>query len=210
MQIDFIFSILVLVFSVIVHEFSHGYVAYLLGDNTAKYAGRLNLNPLKHLEWFGSVILPIISYNLGGFILGWAKPVPFNPYNLTKRIWGLPAQAGEAIVAMAGPISNIFIAIIFGLMIRLGFAGYFGAAFINISIIIVTINLVLATFNLVPLPPLDGSKILFSFLPYNMRYVRDFLERNGFLLLLIFIFFLWGIISPIVYLEFKLITGLSI
>lgn len=204
MQIDFIFSILVLIFSVIVHEVSHGYSAYLLGDNTAKYAGRLNLNPLNHLEWFGSLILPVLTYMGGGFIIGWAKPVPFNPYNLRNQRWG------EAIVAIAGPLSNILIAVFFGLLIRFGIAIQFGPAFVNISAIIIMINLVLATFNLVPIPPLDGSKILFSLLPYNMYYVRNFLEKNGFFMLLIFVFFLWQFIYPLVSLEFKLITGLVI
>lgn len=210
MQIDFIFSILVLIFSVVVHEVSHGYSAYLLGDNTAKYQGRLTLNPIKHLELFGSVILPTVSYLTGGFIIGWAKPVPFNPYNLTRRIWGMPAQAGEAIVAVAGPLSNICIAIFFGLLIRFGIASQFGQAFLYISSMIVMINLVLATFNLVPIPPLDGSKILFSLLPYNMQYVRNFLERNQLFLVLIFVLFLWSFVAPIVSLEFRLITGLAI
>lgn len=205
MQIDtltFIFSILVLIFSVIVHEVSHGYAAYLLGDNTAKYAGRLNLNPLNHLEWFGSIILPTISYLTGGIIIGWAKPVPFNPYNLRNQKWG------EAMVAIAGPLSNIAIALFFGLLIRFGVASQFGEAFLYISSMIVLINLVLATFNLVPIPPLDGSKIIFSLLPYDMQYVRDFLEKNQLFLILIFIFFLWQFISPVVSLEFRLITGL--
>ncbi len=205
MQIDtltFIFSILVLIFSVIVHEVSHGYAAYFLGDNTAKYAGRLNLNPLNHLEWFGSIILPTISYLTGGIIIGWAKPVPFNPYNLRNQKWG------EAMVAIAGPLSNIAIALFFGLLIRFGVASQFGEAFLYISSMIVLINLVLATFNLVPVPPLDGSKIIFSLLPYEMQYIRDFLEKNQLFLILIFIFFLWQFISPVVSLEFRLITGL--
>ena len=95
MQIDFIFSIAILIFSVVVHEVAHGYMAYWLGDNTAKYEGRLNLNPVNHLEWFGSFLLPVLSYTLGGFIIGWAKPVPFNPYNLKDQKWG------EAKVAFA-------------------------------------------------------------------------------------------------------------
>jgi Zn-dependent protease len=204
MQIDFIFSILVLIFSVVVHEVSHGYSAYLLGDNTAKYQGRLTLNPLKHLELFGSIILPTVSYLTGGFIIGWAKPVPFNPYNLRNQKWG------EAIVAVAGPLSNICIAVFFGLLIRFGIASQFGQAFLYISSMIVMINLVLATFNLVPIPPLDGSKILFSLLPYNMQYVRNFLERNQLFLVLIFVFFLWQFVAPVVSLEFRLITGLMI
>lgn len=201
-SINFIFSILILIFSVIIHEVSHGYAAYMLGDNTAKYAGRLNLNPFNHLEWFGSFILPVISYFAGGFIIGWAKPVPFNPYNLRNQKWG------EAIVAIAGPLSNVCIALIFGLLIRFGVASQFGEAFLYISSIIVLINLVLATFNLVPIPPLDGSKVLFSLLPYNMQYVRAFLEKNRFFLILIFIFFLWQFIAPLVSIEFRLITGL--
>jgi Zn-dependent protease len=204
MQIDIIFQIVILIFSVVIHEVSHGYAAYFLGDNTAKYQGRLNLNPLNHLELFGSFILPVITYMSGGLIIGWAKPVPFNPYNLRDQKWG------EAKVAIAGPLSNIFIALVFGLLIRFGIAMQFGQAFVYISSVIVLINLMLAVFNLVPIPPLDGSKVLFSLLPYNMNYVREFLERNGIYLMLFFIFFLWKFIYPIVSLGFSLITGFSI
>ena len=202
MQIDFIFSIIILIFSVVIHEVSHGYAAYMQGDNTAKYAGRLTLNPFKHLEWFGSFILPIMSYFLGGFIIGWAKPVPFNPYNLRNQRWG------EAIVAIAGPLSNICIALFFGLLLRFGILAQFGDAFVYIASTIVFINLILATFNLIPVPPLDGSKIFFSILPYHMRDVRNFLERNGFFILIFFVFFLWQFVLPLVVWEFHLITGL--
>jgi Zn-dependent protease len=204
MQIDIVFQIVILIFSVVIHEVSHGYAAYFLGDNTAKYQGRLNLNPLNHLELFGSFILPVITYMSGGLIIGWAKPVPFNPYNLRDQKWG------EAKVAIAGPLSNIFIALVFGLLIRFGIAMQFGQAFVYISSVIVLINLMLAVFNLVPIPPLDGSKVLFSLLPYNMNYIREFLERNGIYLMLFFIFFLWKFIYPIVSLGFSLITGFSI
>jgi len=202
MQIDFIFSILILIFSVVVHEVSHGYVAFLQGDNTAKFAGRLTLNPLKHLEWFGSFLLPLMSYFFGGFIIGWAKPVPFNPYNLRNQKWG------EALVAVAGPLSNICLALFFGLLIRFGFAYSFGEPFIQIVAMIVFINLILATFNLIPIPPLDGSKILFSILPNNMQNTREFLERNGLFVLIFFIFFLWKFMLPLISWEFTLITGL--
>lgn len=202
MSVNFIFSILILIFSVIIHEVSHGYSAYLQGDNTAKYQGRLSLNPLKHLEWFGSFILPSISYIFGGFIIGWAKPVPFNPYNLRNQRWG------EALVALAGPLSNLCVALFFGLLLRFGFISQFGGSFITISVIIIFINLVLATFNLIPIPPLDGSKILFSFIPYKFQYIRDFLEQNGTFILLFFIFFLWKFFIPLVEIEFSLITGL--
>ena len=204
MNVDLIFSMLILIFSVIIHEVSHGYAAYLMGDNTAKYAGRLNLNPFNHLEWFGSFILPVISYFFGGFIIGWAKPVPFNPYNLRDQKWG------EAKVAFAGPLSNIIIALFFGLLVRFGALNQLGDAFVYIANMIVFINLILATFNLVPIPPLDGSKILFSFLPYRMQDVRVWLERNGIYVLIFFIFFLWRFVLPLVSLEFRLITGLVV
>jgi len=205
MQIDFIFSIIILIFSVVVHEVSHGYAAYLQGDNTAYREGRLTLNPLKHLEWFGSFILPVISHFLGGFIIGWAKPVPYNPYNLRNQRWG------EAIVAFAGPLSNIIIALFFGLLIRFGVpAGILSQSFVGILSMIVFINLILATFNLIPIPPLDGSKILFSILPNSMRGVRTFFEQYGVFILLFFIFFLWRYILPLVYLEFTLITGFTL
>ncbi len=203
MSIDFIFSIIILIFSVVIHEVSHGYAAYLQGDNTARFQGRLTLNPLKHLEWFGSFLLPVMSYFLGGFIIGWAKPVPFNPYNLRNQKWG------EAIVAVAGPLSNICIAVFFGLLIRFGISAQFGESFLYISSTIIFINLVLATFNLIPIPPLDGSKILFSLLPYHMQNVRDFLEENGTFILIFFIFFLWKFLLPVVFWEFSLITGIT-
>ncbi|KND48732.1 MAG: Peptidase M50 [Parcubacteria bacterium C7867-003] len=204
MQIDFIFQIIILIFSVVVHEVSHGFMAYRLGDNTAKFEGRLTLNPFKHLEWFGSFILPVISYMTGGFIIGWAKPVPFNPYNLSDQKWG------EAKVAIAGPLSNIAIAVFFGLLIRFGALATIGGSFVYFASMIVFINLILATFNLIPVPPLDGSKILFSLLPYSMRNVQEWFERNSIFILIIFVFFLWKFVLPLIQLEFLLITGLKI
>jgi len=185
--------------SVVIHEVSHGYAANMLGDKTAEYEGRLTLNPVKHLDFFGSFIVPLLSYTLGGFIIGWAKPVPFNPYNLRNKKWG------EAIVAGAGPLSNILIALIFGFAIRLL---PLSESFLLIFQAIVFINILLAIFNLVPIPPLDGSKILFSFLPFDSR-ARALLERSGLILVLIFIFFLWRLIFPVVVYLFNLITGLS-
>jgi len=205
MQIDFIFSLLILMFSVVAHEVAHGYAAYVQGDNTARFQGRLTLNPLKHLEWFGSFILPTLSYLLGGFIIGWAKPVPFNPYNLRNQRWG------EAIVAFAGPLTNICIALFFGLLIRFVVSGVFALspAFIQIAGSIVFINLTLACFNLVPIPPLDGSKILFSILPNSLMGLRANLEAYGTTLLIFFVFFLWKFMLPVVYFLFTLITGLA-
>jgi Zn-dependent protease len=145
-----------------------------------------------------------MSYLLGGFIIGWAKPVPFNPYNLRNQRWG------EALVAVAGPVANITIALFFGLILRFGAgSGQLSEAFIYMCGLITATNLVLATFNLVPIPPLDGSKILFSIFPNNLYKVRQTLEQYSTTILIFFIFFLWSFILPVVSLEFHLITGLT-
>lgn len=208
--IDGLFYVIVLIMSVIIHEFAHGYSAYLLGDHTARLSGRLTLNPLKHLDPFGSVILPLLLIiSNAGFVIGWARPVPYNPDNLRKGRWG------NVIVSGAGVLANLFIALVFGLFIR--FATLFGLPpfdpsmilpFYKISMIIVMINIVLAFFNMIPIPPLDGSKILFSFLPPKLRFIENFLEKWGIFVLLFFIIFIWGSISPYVFVLFHLITGL--
>lgn len=205
--IQFAFQIIILIFSVVIHEVSHGYAALMLGDRTAQYAGRLTLNPIKHLDLFGSIILPTLSFLFGGIIFGWAKPVPYNPYNLRNQKWG------PAIVGAAGPGANLALALIFGLMIRFlpglasGASGLFIFNFITIASIIVLLNLVLAFFNLVPIPPLDGSKVLFALMPYHWYGVRVFMEQYGLILLLVFIFFFARILLPIVLFFFHLITG---
>ena len=161
--IDGIFYIVVLIMSVVVHEVAHGYTAYLLGDNTARNSGRLTLNPIKHLDPFGSVILPLLLVLMqAGFVIGWAKPVPYNPANLRDE------KKGTFFVSIAGILANLILAIVFGILIRFAplFIGVaFLGAFYKIASIIVLLNLVLALFNLIPIPPLDGSKVLFSFLP---------------------------------------------
>ena len=209
-----IFKIVILIFSVVIHEVSHGYAALALGDKTAQHAGRLTLNPVKHLDVFGSLLLPGMMALLGGPVFGWAKPVPYNPYNLQNQKWG------PAIVGAAGPLANIAIALCFGLFIRFWHApvgiAYMqagSALFIflnNFAVIagaIAILNLVLAVFNLIPIPPLDGSKVLFALLPYNWRHLQEALERYGMFLLLIFIFFFAQWLSPIIDILFRLIVG---
>ena len=203
MQLDIIFQIAILIFSVVVHEVSHGAVANVLGDPTAKLQGRLTLNPIQHIDPIGSVLVPLLLFfTNAGVMFGWAKPVPVNPYNLRGKY-------GEAIVAAAGPLSNIGVAVIFGLLIRI--AGVFMTpSFLHIATMAVIINIVLAIFNLVPIPPLDGSKILFGFLPYHLQQVRESLERYGFFIVLIFIVFLWQYLTPVIGFVFSLLTGISL
>lgn len=210
---EFIFIIIILIMSVVIHEVSHGYAALALGDQTAKYEGRLTLNPIKHLDPVGSVLVPLLGYFMGGFIIGWAKPVPFNPYNLKNQKWG------EALVAAAGPLSNIAIAIIFGLIVRVVSASTWMAGgglsgviqnyqgFVGLASFVVLINITLAIFNLIPIPPLDGSKILFAVLPYKWQGLKQTFERFGLILVFVFIFFLWQIMNPIIGYFFKLLTG---
>ncbi len=209
--IDVIFYIAILIMSVVIHEISHGFMAEKLGDNTARVAGRLTLNPIKHLDLFGSIILPVLLYLSAGFAFGWAKPVPYNPNNLRNKRYGTVA------VASAGVLANLFIALLFGLIIRL--APYFGLApfdsfavlpFYKIMIDIVFINIALATFNLIPIPPLDGSKILFNLLPGSIYRVSDFLERYALIFLVIFIVFFSNYLYPILAFIFHLVTGLRL
>ena len=207
---EFLFVIIILIMSVVIHEVAHGYAALALGDTTAKYQGRLTLNPVAHLDPVGSFLVPIVGYLLGGFVIGWAKPVPFNPYNLRPGRWGLPAQAGEALVAVAGPLSNIAIAAVFGLIIRTVNSGaVFGPTALGLMSFIVLINITLALFNLLPVPPLDGSKILFAIMPQSLQSFRYAFERIGFLIVLLLVFSVWQFLTPFIYRVFSILTGLA-
>lgn len=191
--------------SVVIHEVAHGYAALYFGDRTAKNLGRLTLNPIPHLDLFGSVLLPgILAITNAPFMIGWAKPVPYNPDNFTNQKWGTLA------VASAGVIVNFIIAIFFGLILRFVFP-YFpdqNLAFILSSIIL--INLALGLFNLTPIPPLDGSKILFSLLPRSFYKIVDFLENYALFLFLIFVFYFSDYLAPLLSFLFKLITGFDL
>jgi len=208
-----IFYIAILVMSVVIHEISHGFMAEYFGDRTARFAGRLTLNPIKHLDMFGSILLPallIISH--APFLVGWAKPVPYNPENLSNKKWGTVG------VAVAGVLANFCLAIFFGILIRFA-PVLFGLPpydvsdphpFYVITRMIVVVNLGLGIFNLVPIPPLDGSKILFSLLPASFHDVINFLETYSFILIIVFVVFFSEYLFPILKFLFHLITGLAI
>ncbi len=197
-----------LIFSVILHEVSHGYAALELGDTTAKDAGRLTLNPIKHIDLVGSVFLPLVLIIFiiltgKGIIFGWAKPVPINPFNFRDK------KYGEAKVALAGPLANILLALVFGLPLR-----FIPALSVNYTVfsffsIIVWVNLLLALFNLIPVPPLDGGHILFAFLPRRAVALKIFLIQFGFIILLFFIFFFFSWFIPVINWIYKLIVGSS-
>ena len=199
-----VFYIIVLIMSVVIHEVSHGLMADRFGDKTARFAGRLTLNPFPHLDLFGSGLLPaLLVWTNAPFLFGWAKPVPYNPENLSNRKWGTVA------VASAGILSNFALAILFGIIIRLSAGLDVPEGFYFITSIIVIVNLALGIFNLIPIPPLDGSKILFALLPSSYSSITYRLEEYALILLLIFIIFFSQYLYPILAFLFELLTGLA-
>lgn len=218
-----IFEFIVLLFSAVLHEVAHGYEAERLGDDTARKAGRLTLNPLAHLDPFLSFFMPLVLFFTTGFFFAGAKPVPYNPNNLKDP------RTGAVKVALAGPVTNLLIALVFGVLSFLlpvaqatknvlfgaiangsapAFAGPFDGAYF-FFLIVIYINVLLGIFNLVPIPPLDGSKLLFLILPptpgtYKFMY---FMERWGLILVLIFVFFGFSVIFPVINFFFALFAG---
>lgn len=209
------FYFLTLVYSIIIHEVSHGWMALWLGDLTAKYAGRLNLNPLKHIDPVGSIVVPVLMFFTTGFAFGWAKPVPYNPFNLRNQKWG------PALVALAGPLSNIALAttaIVVGRLLPIDFlqrrfifgrftvllnsrgdflarwggfadalSGSVSHVIFGLCLLVVFWNILLAFFNLLPIPPLDGSKVMYAAFSFRQETIL-FLERYGFFFLILVLF----------------------
>ncbi len=180
-------TLAILILSIVLHEVAHGYAANWLGDPTARLAGRLSPNPLVHLDPLGSVIIPAILFFTGAhFLFGWAKPVPYNPYNLQNAKWG------ESIVAGAGPLTNLLLAFIFAGIIHASTALNLSPSLVEMFSYIVFINILLALFNSIPFPPLDGSKIIAPFLPFGLQYKYRALtarvESMGFVALFVCVF----------------------
>jgi len=193
--------------SISFHEYAHGWIAFKLGDPTPKQAGRLSLNPLVHIDPFGTIILPlillVISTRLIGqpLAIGYAKPVPINPYHFKNP------KKDIALVGLAGPAINIFIAVLLSLLIRTGFPLFTPAIVLGIMI-----NLILAIFNLIPIPPMDGSKVLTSFLPKEIAYKYFKIAPYGFFIIILLFttgFFKW-FIMPLVNSTLYLLLGIHL
>jgi len=223
-----VFYVVILLYSVIIHEVFHGVAALWMGDNTAKYAGRITFNPLKHIDPWLTIGMPMLMLFLTGgkFAFGSAKPVPYNPYNLKNQKWG------PALVALAGPGINILIALVAAVAAKLitlplaakvdiisnfnewgnisyAISGSVGAIFYELLVIIIFWNVFLAFFNLIPIPPLDGSKLLFAIIPVSVETMA-MLEQFGFILLLFAIFFFSGPLGAFLNLMLNLFLGIAI
>lgn len=195
-----LFFFIVMIPSAIFHEYMHGWVADQLGDPTARYAGRLTLNPIVHIDLLGTLVLPLLLFlgSGGRFLFAYAKPVPYNPYNLKNQQWG------PALVAIAGPSANFILAILFGLVLRFAPISAITHEFVKV---IVYANVLLGVFNLVPIPPLDGSKILYAILPSSLDWLKSTLDRYGIILLLFFMIFLFQWLYPVIAAVFTAIAG---
>ena len=185
--------------AIILHEVAHGWVADRLGDSTARYSGRLTLNPVAHIDFFGTILLPVVLLISGGFVFGYAKPVPINPYNLRNprrdMIW----------ISMAGVLTNLAVAAVSAMSFRILASGFLGSwgllirPLMMMLMVSVRINIILAVFNAIPIPPLDGSRVLVNLLPAEKSMVFSKLEPYGFLIILLLFFtgminFIWPII----------------
>ena len=199
-----VLGLIILIFSVILHEIAHGYMADAWGDPTARHEGRLTLNPLPHIDVFGSLLIPLLLLmSHSSLLFGWARPVPYNPYNLRNR------RVSEPLVALAGSLTNISLALLFGLIVRFG--TFLPGGALSLAATITFTNLFLGLFNLLPFPPLDGFSALRAGLPWHLVRYEDFTRQLGFLPLFFLLFFFSFILTDpffsLVETLFSLLTG---
>ncbi|MCJ7646761.1 site-2 protease family protein [bacterium] len=198
-------GLVIFFFAIVIHESAHAWMASRCGDNTAKYAGRITLNPLPHIDPIGTIIFPLLLIlSRSPFVIGWAKPVPINPYNFNNP------RADLVRVGVSGPLSNIGLAILSSLLVWI--FSYLPIGELRISVLVILlfstlINLLLAVFNLIPIPPLDGSQILSGLLPPHMAMRYRMIAPFGFVIILLLLLtgLLWGIILPIVQFLYNLL-----
>ncbi len=200
---DTIIFIIITIMSLVIHELAHGYTAVAWGDDTPELQGRLTINPVKHLDFVGSLIVPLVTSLTGFGAFGWAKPVQYNPNNLKNLRWG------ELTIALAGPATNLLLAIITGIVFRIMYASL-SLATIKFLVAIVVINLLLCVFNLIPVAPLDGSKVLFNLFPKFFYKIRPYYEKYSLPILFLFIIFGVAFLNPIISRLFKIIMGFDI
>lgn len=210
LQMEILFGIAILVMSIVIHEVAHGVMANYLGDPTARLSGRLTLNPISHIDMMGSIFIPaFLILTNSPFLFGWAKPVPYNPYNLRRG-----GRFAEGLVAAAGPATNILLALIFGIIVRVLMESGASAGMISLAFSGVMMNVMLAIFNCIPIPPLDGSKIVEMLLPAPLRVQYDkfrrVMEMNFFLglgIVLLFVILLGSSLTTLVLSLARLIAG---